>query len=76
MASVKVPTRCDHCPGKTPFRPDPENLARAKKLEFEPPLDNGIREIVVMLIANGVKAGRAIRFQSQRCVLRAQIRKD
>jgi hypothetical protein len=55
MASGEVPTRCDHCPGRTPFRPDPENLARSKELEFEPPLDKGIRDIVVMLIANGVE---------------------
>jgi hypothetical protein len=47
--------RCEHCPGRTPFRPDPGNLARAKELHFEPPLDEGIREIVVMLIANGVE---------------------
>ncbi len=47
--------RCEHCPGRTPFRPDPENLARAKELAFEPPLDEGIRDIVVMLIANGIE---------------------
>lgn len=47
--------RCDHCPGRTPFRPDPENLARAKEMRFEPPLDEGIRDIVTMLIANGVE---------------------
>jgi hypothetical protein len=47
--------RCEHCPGRTPFRPDPENLARAKELHFEPLLDKGIRDIVVMLIANGVE---------------------
>jgi hypothetical protein len=50
-----APSRCTHCPGKTPFRPDPENLARAQELQFEPPLDEGIREIVVTLLANGVE---------------------
>jgi hypothetical protein len=49
------PSRCDHCPGRTPFRPDPENLARAKELAFLPPLDEGIRDIVIMLVANGVE---------------------
>jgi hypothetical protein len=51
-----APTLCDHCPGRTPLRPDPENLARARELRFEPPLDEGIRDIVIMLIANGVEA--------------------
>jgi hypothetical protein len=54
-ASENPPSRCAQCPGRTPFRPDPDNLARAKKLRFEPPLDEGIRDIVVMLIANGVE---------------------
>jgi hypothetical protein len=31
-------------------------LRRAKDLVFEPPLDEGVREIVVTLIANGVEA--------------------
>ena len=48
-------TRCDHCPGRTPFRPDPEKLARAKEMLFQPPLDEGIREIVIMLVANGIE---------------------
>lgn len=47
--------RCDHCPSRTPLRPDPENLQRAKELHFEPPLDEGIREIVTTLVANGVE---------------------
>ena len=55
MASAKVEARCDHCPGKTPFRPDPESVQRAKELHFEPPLDDGIRDIVVTLVANGVE---------------------
>jgi hypothetical protein len=49
------PSRCAQCPGRTPFRPDPENLAQARELKFEPPLDDGIRDIVVMLIANGIE---------------------
>ena len=32
-----------------------EKLQRAKELYFEPPLDEGIREIVVALIAHGVE---------------------
>jgi hypothetical protein len=47
--------RCDHCPGKTPFRPDPESVQRARELHFEPPLDEGIRDIVLTLVANGVE---------------------
>jgi hypothetical protein len=47
--------RCDHCPSRTPLRSDPENLRRARELNFEPPLDHGIREIVVTLLANGVE---------------------
>jgi hypothetical protein len=47
--------RCDHCPGRTPLRPDPATLQRAKELYFEPPLDEGIRAIVITLVANGVE---------------------
>jgi hypothetical protein len=52
---MNPPSRCDDCPGRTPFRPDPENPARARELQFEPPLDEGIREILIMLVANGVE---------------------
>ena len=55
MDPAKVIARCDHCPGRTPFRPDPENLQRARESYFEPPLDDGIREIVITLVANGVE---------------------
>ena len=37
------------------FYGDPEKLQRARELNFEPPLDEGIREIVVTLIAHGVE---------------------
>jgi hypothetical protein len=47
--------RCDHCPSRTPLRPDPKNLERARNLCFEPPLDEGIRSIVITLIENGVE---------------------
>ena len=46
---------CDHCPCRTPFMADPENLRRARELHFEPPLDEGIRDIVETLIAHGVE---------------------
>lgn len=46
---------CEDCPTRTPFRPDPEKLRRAKESIFEPPLDEGIREIVITLLANGVE---------------------
>jgi hypothetical protein len=47
--------RCDHCPSRTPFRPDPESIQRARDLHFEPPLDEGIRDVVITLVANGVE---------------------
>jgi hypothetical protein len=43
------------CSSKTPLRPDPVNLEQAKAGTFEPPLDAGIRDIVLTLIANGVE---------------------
>jgi len=46
---------CQHCPCRTPFAADPETIQRAQELHFEPPLDEGIREIVVTLIAHGVE---------------------
>jgi hypothetical protein len=45
-----------YSPNRTPFRPDPDALQRAKELDFEPPLDQGIRNAVIALIANGVEA--------------------
>jgi hypothetical protein len=55
MKVKDLPVKCDHCPGRTPLRPDPDNLRRAKELCFEPPLDAGIREIVITLLANGIE---------------------
>jgi hypothetical protein len=40
---------------QTPFRPDPETIQRAKEYHFDPPLDHGIRDIVIALVANGVE---------------------
>jgi hypothetical protein len=45
--------RCDHT--RTPFRPDPEGLQGGQELHFIPPLDDGIREIVHVLVAGGVE---------------------
>jgi hypothetical protein len=42
------------CPA-TPFRPDPKDIERAKQLQFEPPLDDGISKIVITLVKNGVE---------------------
>src|ERR1039458_6739185 len=39
----------------TPLRPDPETIQKAGQLIFEPPLDEGIREIVIILVKNGVE---------------------
>lgn len=43
------------CHSRTPFRPDPESLQRARERHFEPPLDEGIRDIVITLVANGIE---------------------
>jgi hypothetical protein len=40
---------------ETPLRPDPETIRRGSELHFEPPLDDGIREIVMTLVSNGVE---------------------
>jgi hypothetical protein len=57
MVQVTTPEtgRCDHCPSVTPLRPDPDRLQTARDLHFETPLDEGIREIVITLLANGVE---------------------
>jgi hypothetical protein len=47
--------RCDDCPGRTPLRPDPTRIQKARELIFEPPLDEGIQEIVVRLVSEGVE---------------------
>jgi len=52
-------TLCDRCPSRTPLRPDLISLQRALQLCFEPPLDAGIRDIVLTLIANGVETFEA-----------------
>jgi hypothetical protein len=39
----------------TPFRPSPAVIQSAKELQFDPPLDAGIRAIVVALIEGGVE---------------------
>jgi hypothetical protein len=39
----------------TPLRSDPNNLERARNEVFEPPLDTGIKDIVLTLLRNGVE---------------------
>ena len=39
----------------TPLRPDPQNLENAHNGKFDPPLDEGIRDIVLTLLVNGVE---------------------
>ena len=55
MKESKTKKRCAHCPSRTPFRPDSESIQHARELIFEPPLDNGIRDIVLMLVSNGIE---------------------
>lgn len=47
--------RCAHCPGRTPYRADPEAIARARTAFASVALDSGIREAVAILFANGVE---------------------
>jgi hypothetical protein len=47
--------KCNTCPSRTPLRSDPDTVQRGQQLQFEPPLDDGIRDIVLTLIANGVE---------------------
>jgi hypothetical protein len=63
-AKPNVPWRgplkcCENCGSrigsKTPLRPDPEVLRNAREFAFKPPLDEGIRDIVIGLIANGIE---------------------
>jgi hypothetical protein len=46
---------CGACPCRTPFLADHKKIARARELDFEPPLDEGIKEIVCTLIAHGIQ---------------------
>lgn len=55
-ASARI---CDHCPCRTPFLANPENIQRARDLHFVDPLDDGIREIVITLIAHGVETSES-----------------
>jgi hypothetical protein len=40
---------------KTPFRPDPEVIQNAARLIFDPPLDAGIRDVVIALASSGIE---------------------
>ena len=46
---------CLNCPCRTPYRCDPSNLTAARNLQFEPPLDAGIKDVVHTLIAAGIE---------------------
>jgi hypothetical protein len=48
-------SRCGHCPSRTPLRPDPMTIQQAREGIFDPPLDEGIRDTVLTLVANGVE---------------------
>ena len=55
MATTEIKIGHQECSRKTPLRPDPADLQSAKSGTFEPPLDAGIRDIVLTLLANGVE---------------------
>jgi hypothetical protein len=67
---------------EAPLRPNPESIQRARELYFDPPLDEGIREIVMILASNGkkplnrVKGDLDIASPSQQSVLRDRRVKD
>lgn len=46
---------CTKSSNHTPLRPDPEAIQRGQQRYFDPPLDEGIRHIVLTLIDNGVE---------------------
>jgi hypothetical protein len=43
------------CASRTPLRPDAEAIQRGQERYFDPPLDSGIRDIVLTLIDNGIE---------------------
>src|ERR1700690_4020277 len=42
------------------YRPDPTNVQRTTELHFDPPLGEGIREIVITLVANGIETFESV----------------
>jgi hypothetical protein len=51
----KTPKLCHQCPCRTPLRATPESIQRAAELDFDPPLDEGIKRAVHTLVAAGVE---------------------
>ncbi len=71
MAETLEHVRDHRCQTKTPFAADPEKIQRARELQFEPPLDEGIREIVLTLISHGVETSESLRGQRRPRLSRA-----
>jgi hypothetical protein len=46
---------CKDCPSRTPFRCIPEVIQAGQRLEFNPSLDEGIRDIVITLCSAGIE---------------------
>jgi hypothetical protein len=61
------PYRGNQMSSKTPLRPDPETVQNARELIFEPPLDEGIREIVITLATNGVETFESCQGGPEHC---------
>jgi len=59
---------------KTPFRPDPESVQAAQELQFDPPLDEGIREIVVTLARNHIETFESCEGGSGHCFPEPTVR--
>ena len=59
---------------KTPFRPDPEGVQDAQELRFDPPLDEGIREIVITLAQNRIETFESCEGGSGHCFPEPTVR--
>lgn len=65
----------DTAQSKTSFRPEPETIQRAVgELYFNPPLDEGIREIVITLVRNGVETFESCEGGAGHCFPEATVR--
>lgn len=59
---------------KTPFRPDPEAIERARSFIFEPPLDAEIHDIVLTLLREGVETFESCQGGKGHCMAEPTVR--
>lgn len=65
---------CADCPCRTPLRPDPQTIQQARNLIFEPPLDEGIRHIVEVLVAGGIETYESCQGGNGHCYAEPTVR--